>query len=84
MDTRAFTDAAANRLMTSMEDAEVQVVSARTRWYQLILPVPPYRVEPKTYVLPMPGGLLVRVALPASPMVFVPNVELSDLVDSSD
>jgi hypothetical protein len=62
-------------------ESNTQVVARQIRWYQLTSSIPPFYVEPKTYVMPVPGGLLFMVAVAASPMVFVPNADLDSLME---
>jgi hypothetical protein len=58
---------------------EPQEIKVDAQWYRLVSSNPALALEPAVLVLPVPGGMLYRVVVPGNPVVFVPNVRLSEL-----
>ncbi len=58
---------------------EPREIKVDAQWYRLVSSNPVLALDPAVLVLPVPGGMLYRVVVPGNPVVFVPNVQLSDL-----
>ena len=62
---------------------EPKEIKVDAQWYRLVSSNPMVTIEPTVLVLPVPGGMLYRVVVPGNPVVFVPNVRLSDLEEGA-
>ena len=58
---------------------EPKEIKVDAQWYRLVARNPVSTLDPAVLVLEVPGGMLFRVVVPGNPVVFVPNVRLSDL-----
>lgn len=58
---------------------EPKEIKVDAQWFRLVSSNPMLGLEPAVHVLEVPGGMLFRVVVPGNPVVFVPNVRLSDL-----
>lgn len=62
---------------------EPKEIKVDREWYRLVNQNPVAPIDPQVFVLPVPGGVLMRVVVPGNPVVFVPNLTLADLQGSS-
>lgn len=62
---------------------EPKEIKVDAQWHRLVSSNPMMTLDPAVLVLEVPGGMLFRLVVPGNPVVFVPNVKLSDLEGGS-
>lgn len=62
---------------------EPKEIRVAWEWVRLTSSNPITPIDPPVFVLPVPGGVLMRVVVPGNPVVFIPNLTLADLQGQS-